>query len=152
MSDKLAPLIERQGPWLIGAFSTMEDSDVWAAYVKLTEESRALLRKWKTYADTLRKESDLFYNLQLWNPVDVHFLNQSPGYNSDLGEFVEILTDGNSEQLLVLDRFIEPLEDLETMRTSCELVVITVDGVSWEASDKYSNTQYTTNQISWNDI
>lgn len=152
MSDKLAPLLERQGPWLISAHSTMEDTDIWAAYVKFTDESRALLRKWKKHVDKLKEESNLFYSLQLWNPVNVRFLDQGTAGKPDLEEFVAELVDGNTDQLLIIDRFVEPIEDLEALRTSCELVVITVDGVTWEACNKYSNTQYSTAQISWGDI
>jgi len=89
VSDKLAPLIEQQGPWLLSVYSSIEDTDVWAVYVKFTDESRALLHKWKDIVKKLRKKSDLFYSLQIWNPVDIRFLGQGPYANTDFREFIE---------------------------------------------------------------
>lgn len=152
MSDKLAPLIERQGPWLLRLWSTMEDTDVWAAYVKLTEKNREFLQRWHKFAEETKKTEELFYSVEFWNPVEVRFLEQGCYGTGDLEAFVEPLINCEVEQLLVVDRFVEAIENLETMRTAAETMRVTVDGVDWEASNKYSNTLYHTNTLSWEDV
>ena len=152
MSDKLAPLIERQGPWLLQVWSSKEDPDCWAAYVKLDDKTRAYLHKIRRTVEQLKADHpDGFRAITYWIVSDVRFLEEGV-YRTELEEFTEELTNGNEEQLLIPDHFIEKFEALKDLRTSGETIHCNMDGVYWSACDKYSNTVYNTNVLAWEDI
>lgn len=153
MSDKLAPLIERQGPWLIQIGSTNEDPACWAAYIKLSDETREYLRKIHRTVEQLHADNPKgFRSVNYWSVGDIRFIEQGISNQSDLEEFAEELLSGNVEELLVPDHLIEKFDALETLRTDADLIHCSVDGVYWSACDHYSGVVYNTNTLAWEDI
>lgn len=153
MSDRLAPLLERQGPWLLQIGATKEDFDCWGAYIALNDTARQYLRKIRRTVEQLRADMpESFRNITYWSVGDVRFLEQGIHNNPPLEEFVEELTTGNTDQLLIPDHFIEIIKGLGELRTDGELIYCGIDGVYWSAQDHYSGTVYTTNTLAWSDI
>lgn len=152
MSDKLAPLIERQGPWLLQCNSSSEDPEAWAVYVKLNDAGRKKLHTLRPFVEELTTKYDGFYKLTFRTFIKVDFISQGVFGYPTLEEFTEELLSNNSDQLLVPLHLTEKLEELETLRTEVETIELLAEGVYWKAYDHYSNVCYTSSILSWSDI